>query len=79
MGNESFTVCQFGFPPVDSCTSQLLSKIHEIEKNLISLIDVRGVFLDISREFAKFDIKDLSINFNCMEFPAIFLNVLKIT
>ena len=30
--NELFTVCQSGFLLVDSCTSQLLSIIHEIQK-----------------------------------------------
>ena len=31
--NELFTVCQSGFLPGDSCTSQLLSVIHEIQKS----------------------------------------------
>ena len=31
--NELFTVCQTGFLPGNSCTSQLLSIIHEIQKS----------------------------------------------
>lgn len=40
--NEFFTVCQSDFLPGDYCTSQLLS-----------IIDVRGVFLDTSKAFDK--------------------------
>ena len=53
--NELFTVFQSGFLPGDSCTSQLLSVIHEIQKSLDESppIDVRGIFLDISTAFDK--------------------------
>ena len=53
--NELFTVCQFGFLPGDSCTSQLLTIIHEIQKSFDESppIDVRGIFLDISKAFDK--------------------------
>ena len=52
--NELFSVCQSGFLPDHSCTSQILSIIHEIQKSFESpLIDVRGVFLDISNMFDK--------------------------
>ena len=55
IGNELLTVCQFDFVPGDSCTSQLLSTINEIQKSFLqsSPIDVRGVFLDISKTFDK--------------------------
>ena len=38
------TVCQFGFLPGDSCTSQPFSIIHEIQKSFDGSlpIDVRG-------------------------------------
>ena len=51
--NELFTVCQSGFLPDDSCTSQLLSIIHEIQKSFDESppIDVRGICLDISTAF----------------------------
>ena len=44
-----------GFLPGDSCTSQLLSVIHEIQKlfDESPTIDVRGIFLDISKAFDK--------------------------
>ena len=53
--NELFTVCQSGFLPGDSCTSQLLGIIHEIQKSFDENppIDVRGIFLDISKAFDK--------------------------
>ena len=53
--NELFTVCQSGFLPGDSCTSQLLSIIHEIQKSFDESppIDVRSIFLDISKAFDK--------------------------
>ena len=53
--NELFTVCQSGFLPDDSCTSQLLSIIHEMQKSFDKspTIDVRGIFLNISKAFDK--------------------------
>ena len=53
--NELFTVCQSGFLPGGSCTLQLLSIIHEIQKSFDESppIDVRRIFLDISKSFDK--------------------------
>ena len=53
--NELFTVCQSGFLPGGSCTVQLLSIIHEIQKSFDESppIDVRRIFLDISKLFDK--------------------------
>ena len=53
--NELFTVCQTGFLPGNSCTLQPLSIIHEIQKSLDESppIDVRSIFLDISKAFNK--------------------------
>ena len=53
--SELFTVCQSGFLQDDSCTSQLLSIIHEIQKLFDESppIDVRGIFLEISKAFDK--------------------------
>ena len=52
--NRLFTPSQSGFFPGDSCIAQLLS-IHEIQTALDEnpTVDVRGVFLDISKEFDK--------------------------
>ena len=47
--HELFTVCQSSFLPGDSCISQLLSILHEIQKLFDESppIDVKGAFLDI--------------------------------
>ena len=53
--NKLFTPSQSGFPPGDSCIAQLLSIIHEIQSAFDDnpTIDVRGIFLDISKAFDK--------------------------
>ena len=44
---------QPGFKPGDSCINQLLSITHEIYKSFDDGLEVRGVFLDISKAFDK--------------------------
>ena len=44
---------QSGFKPGDSCINQLLSITHEIYHSLDKGLEVRGVFLDISKAFDK--------------------------
>ena len=53
--NKHFTPSQSGFLPGDSCIAQLLSIIHEIQTAFDNnpAVDVRGVFLDISKAFDK--------------------------
>ena len=53
--NRLFTPSQSGFLPGDSCIAQLLSIIHEIQTVFDENpnVDVRGVFLDISKAFDK--------------------------
>ena len=53
--NHFFTECQSGFSPGDSCISQLLSIVHDINTffDFDPTIDVGSVFLDISRAFDK--------------------------
>ena len=53
--NHFFTKCQPGFLPGDSYISQLLSIVHNISSSFDCdpAIDVRGVFLDISKAFDK--------------------------
>ena len=53
--NRLFTPSQFGFLPGDSCIAQLLSITHEIQTVFDEnpTVDVRGVFLDISKPFDK--------------------------
>ena len=53
--NRLFTPSQSGFLPGGSCIAQLLSIIHEIQTAFDEnpTVDVRGVFLDISKAFDK--------------------------
>ena len=53
--NNLFTKNQSAFMSADSCIFQLLSIIYEINSSLDCnpTIDVRGVFLDISKAFDK--------------------------
>ena len=53
--NRLFTPSQSGFLPGDSCIAQLLSIIHEIQTAFDEnpIVDVTGVFLDISKAFDK--------------------------
>ena len=44
---------QSGFKPGDSCVNQLLSIIHEIYQSFDDNLEVRAVFLDISKAFDK--------------------------
>ena len=49
--NHLISPSQSGFKPGDSCINQLLSITHEIYKSFDDGLDVRGVFLDISKAF----------------------------
>ena len=53
--NKLFKPSQSGFLPGDSSIAQLLSIIHEIQTAFDEnpAVDVRGVFLDISKAFDK--------------------------
>ena len=53
--NDLFTKCQSGFMPGDSCITQLLSIVHEIQSSLDCNppVDTRAIFLDISEAFDK--------------------------
>ena len=44
---------QSGFTPGDSCVNQLLAITQEIYKSFDDELEVRGVFLDISKTFDK--------------------------
>ena len=44
---------QSGFNPGDSCINQLLSITHEICKSYDDGLEVRGMFLDISKAFGR--------------------------
>ena len=51
ISSKLFTPSQSGFSPGDSCIAQLLSIIHEIQTAFDGnpSVDVRGIFLDISK------------------------------
>ena len=51
--SELFTKCQSGFLPGDSCISQLLSIVHDINFSCDWDLthDIRGIFLDVSKAF----------------------------
>ena len=55
LSNKLFTPSQSGFLPGDSSIAQLLSIIHEIQTAFDNnpTVDVRGIFLDISKAFDK--------------------------
>ena len=51
IGNKLISSNQVGFKPGDSCINQLLSITHEIYKSFDVGLEVRSVFLDISKAF----------------------------
>ena len=51
--NNVITLHQFGFKSGDSCINQLLSITHEIHKYFDNGLEVRPVFLEISKAFYK--------------------------
>ena len=53
LGNNIISPKQSGFRTGDSCISQLLSIIHDIFTSFDNSLEVRGVFLDISKAFDK--------------------------
>ena len=53
LDNNLISSNQFGFRPGDSCINQLLSISHDIFTSFHNGLEVRGVFLDISKAFDK--------------------------
>ena len=53
LDNNLITPKQSGFRPADSCINQLLSITHDIFTSFENGLEVRGVFLDISKAFDK--------------------------
>ena len=51
--NKLISSNQSGFKPDDSCINQLLSITHEIYESFDVGLEVRSVFLDISKAFNK--------------------------
>ena len=53
LDNKLISTNQSGFKPGDSCINQLLSITHKIYKSFDDGLEVRSVFLDISKAFDK--------------------------
>ena len=53
LDNKLISTNQSSFKPGDSCINQLLSITHEIYKSFDDGLEVRSVFLDISKAFDK--------------------------
>ena len=51
--NDLISHNQSGFKPGDSCINQLLAITHEIYISFDACLDVRAVFLDVSKAFDK--------------------------
>ena len=51
--NKLISLNQSGFKPGDSCINQLLSITHEIYESFDVGLEVRSIFLDISKAFDK--------------------------
>ena len=78
--NDLISQHQSGFKPGDSCINQLLSITHEIYQSFDEGLDVRSVFLDISKVFNKewhdgliFKVKQNSISGNLLNLLSNFL------
>ena len=51
--NHLISQNQCGFKPGNSCINQFLAITHEIYKSFDACLDIRAVFLDISKAFDK--------------------------
>ena len=62
--NKLISENQSSFKPGDSCVNQLLSITHEIYDSLGNGLEVKGVFLDISKAFDKVWYEGLILKLN---------------
>ena len=62
--NKLISENQSSFKPGDSCVNQLLSVTHEIYDSLGNGLEVKGVFLDISKAFDKVWYEGLILKLN---------------
>ena len=79
--NNLITKNQSGFRPGDSCTNQLLSLVHEIHDSFDCGLEVRSVYLDMSKAFDKvwhegliFKLKQNGIEGNLLNLFSNYLN-----
>ena len=83
MIQNNLNSCQSGFRPNDSCINQLISITHNIYRafDANSSLEVRGVFLDLSKAFDKvwhegllYKLKNNGINGNALQLIESFLH-----
>ena len=79
--NDLISQNQSGFKPGDSCINQLISITHEIYQSFDDGLEVREVFLDISKAFDKvwhegliYKLKQNGIKGNLLDTLTNFLN-----
>ena len=79
--NDLISQNQSGFKPGDSCINPLISITHEIYQSFDDVLEVRGVFLDISKIFDKvwhegliYKLKQNWVKGNLLETLTNFLN-----
>ena len=82
--NNLISPNQSGFKPGDSCINQLLSITHEIYNSFDEGLEVRSVFLDISKAFDKvwhkgllFKLSQNGISSNLLDLLSSFLSARK--
>ena len=77
--NELFTKCQCGFSPGDSCISEFLSAVHDINSSFDCdpTQYVRGIFLDISKAIDKVWHEGLLFNFKKFGVKGELLNLIR--
>ena len=76
--NKLLSPLQSGFKPGDSCTNQLLSITHNIYSSFdhYNSLEVRGVFLDMSKAFDKVWHEGLIYKMKCFGISGNLLNLL---
>ena len=79
--NDLISQNQSGFKPGNSCINQLISITHEIYQSFDDGLEVRGVFLNISKTFDKvwhegliYKLKQNGVKGNLLETLTNFLN-----
>ena len=77
--NDLISSNQSGFKQGDSCINQLLSITHDIYQSLDQGYEVRGVFLNISKEFDKVWHNDLIQKLELNRIGGPFLKLLTVS
>ena len=74
--NKLISLNQSGFGSGDSCVNQLLAITHEIYKSFDGRLEVRGVFLDITKVFYKVWHEGLFLNLSLNTISGMLLKLL---